>query len=87
MADDSVLASRTSPSAATFGITALRAGSKNAAIEVSASSKGYTSHTVERDRTNNMASTTTQRMMSAAIITCLRFRRSFTTPAVGPTNV
>ena len=73
--------------AAMLGITELRAGSKNAAIVVSASSNGYTSHTIDRERTNNIAITTAKRMMSAAIITCLRFSRSFTTPAVGPTKV
>ena len=70
-----------------LGITALRAGSKNAAIVVSASSNGYTSHTVDRERTNNIAITTTKRIRSAAIMTCLRFSRSFTTPAVGPAKV
>ncbi len=77
----------TSPFAAMLGITELRAGSKNAAMVVSASSSGYTSHTVERERTNSMASTTAKRIRSAAIITYLRRRRSFTTPAIGPTKV
>ena len=40
VAEESVFAMRTSPFVAIFGITALRAGSKNAAISVSASSKG-----------------------------------------------
>ena len=40
VADDNVLATSTSSSAAILGITALRAGSKNAAIVVSASSNG-----------------------------------------------
>src|SRR5450631_3135528 len=40
VAADRVFATRTSPSAAMLGITELRAGSKNAAIVVSANSKG-----------------------------------------------
>src|ERR1700692_4950747 len=87
VAEESVLATRTSSLAAMLGTTELRAGSKNAAIMVSASSNGYTSQTVERERTSNMASTTAKRTKSAAIITYLRRNRSFTTPAIGPTKV
>ena len=40
VADESVLATITSPSATTFGMTALRAGSKNATMTVSRNSSG-----------------------------------------------
>src|SRR5712692_9483122 len=40
VAEESVLAMRTSPRSAILGITELRAGSKKAAMEVSASKKG-----------------------------------------------
>src|ERR1700733_10504599 len=59
VADERVLAMSTSPLVAMLGITELRAGSKNAAIMVSASNNGYTSQTVERERTSSMARTTT----------------------------
>ena len=84
VADESVLATSTSSRAATLGITAVRAGSKNAAISVSSNSSGYTSHTVDRDRTSSMAKTMTIRATSATIMTRLRRIRSLITPAAGP---
>ena len=85
--DESVLATITSSRRTRLGITELRAGSKNAAITVSITSSGYTSHTVERERTSSMESTMPARTMSAVIMTRLRRTRSFTTPAEGPTSV
>ena len=70
-----------------FGTTAVRAGSKNAAIRVSSRSSGYTSHTVERDRTSSMEKTMTIRATSAVIMTRFRRTRSLMTPAAGPMNV
>ena len=69
-----------------LGITALRAGSNRPHITVSAASSGNTSHTIRGERTSSMQVTMTARMMSVAIITCRRRKRSLTTPASGPVS-
>ena len=83
----SVFARTTSSRSTMLGMMALRAGSKNAASKVSATSSGYTSHTISFERMNSMQRTINMRPISAAIITCLRRSRSFTTPDVGPIRV
>ena len=70
-----------------FGITALWAGSKNAAPMVSSSSSGYTSHTVPGVRTPSIPSTTKNRPISAAIMMVRRLMRSLITPVAGAMNV
>ena len=85
--EESVFAAISVSGVVMLGITALRAGSKNAAIMVSSSSSGQTSQTSAGVRTNSMPSTMAARARSAAIMTRLRLTRSLTTPAVGPTSV
>src|SRR5262249_32781603 len=70
--DEGLLARLTSARGVMLGIRDLRAGSKTAAMIVSASSSGYTSHTMLRDRTSSMEKTITTRITSAAIITFFR---------------
>ena len=82
---DSAFAGISSSADVTFGMVAVRAGSKNACADTQTAVTTYAIQTSSRRRTSSRPRIITPRNRSAEIISRFRSTRSTTTPASGPT--